>query len=192
MKQAIITVAMAMAFGAGTAVAAGSAMSKEEHKAQEERIEADYKAAREQCDGMKDNAKDVCMAQAKGKHEVVKAQLEARRDPGPERDAQVRKKQAAADYNVAREKCDDLRRDARDACRKDAKATYEHAKGKAKMAQAAGDRGLNSGRSLEARQEARNASADAQYAAARERCETLSAQARDNCMNEVRRKYGKM
>lgn len=192
MKQAIITVAMAMAFGAGPAVAASSAMSKEEHKAQQERIEADYKAAREQCDGMKANAKDVCMAQAKGKHEVVKAQLEARRDPGPERDAQVQKKQAEADYNVAREKCDDLRRDAKDACRKDAKATYEHAKSQAKVAQAASDRGANSGRSLEERQETRNAATDAQYAAAKERCETLSPQARDNCMNEVRKKFSKM
>lgn len=192
MKRAIITAALAMAFGAGTASAAGEAMSRQDYKAQQERIEADYKAAKEQCDGMKDNARDVCMAQAKGKHEVVKAQLEARRDPGPGRDAEVRKKQAEADYDVAREKCDDLQRDAKDACRKDAKATYEHAKRQAKVAQAAGDRGMNSGKSLEERQEARNASTDAQYAAGKERCETLSPQARDNCMNEVRKKYGKL
>lgn len=192
MKHATITVAVAMALGAGTAVAAGSAMSKEEDKAHKERIEADYKAAKEQCDGMKDNARDVCMAQAKGKHEVVKAQLEARRDPGPRRDAEVRRKQAEADYKVAREKCDDLRRDAKDACRRDAKATYEHAKGQAKVAQAAGERGVNSGRTIEERRQARDASTDAQYAAGKERCETLSPQARDNCMNEVRRKYGKL
>lgn len=192
MKRAIITAAVAMAFGAGTAAAAGEAMSRQDYEAQQERIEADYKAAREQCDRMKENAKDVCMAQAKGKHEVVKAQLEARRDPGPKRDAQVRKKQAEADYNVAREKCDDLPRDAKDACRKDAKATYEHAKGQAKVAQAAGERGMNSGKALAERQQARSTSTDAQYAAGKKRCETLSPQARDNCMNEVRKKFGKL
>lgn len=192
MKHAIITVAMAMAFGAGTAFAAGSAMSREAHQAQKERIEADYKAAKEQCEGMKGNARDVCMAQAKGKHEVVKAQLEARRDPDPGRDAQVRKKQAEADYNVAREKCDDLPRDARDVCRRDAKATYEHAKDQAKIARAAAERDVNSGHSAEQGQAARDASTDAQYAAAKERCETLSRQARDNCMSEARRKYSKL
>jgi hypothetical protein len=33
----------------------------------------------------------------------VKAQLEARRDPGPRRDAQVRREQGGPGYNVARE-----------------------------------------------------------------------------------------
>ncbi|HEY0884327.1 MAG TPA: hypothetical protein VGE20_03545 [Ramlibacter sp.] len=191
MKHAIVTVAMAMAF-AGTASAADEAVSRADFKAQQERIEADYKSAKEQCDGMKGNARDICMAQAKGKHEVVKAQLEARRDPGPRRDAEVREKQAEADYKVAREKCDDLPRGAKDACRRDAKATYEHAKGQAKVAHAAGGAGVNSGKALEERQPARDASTAAQYAAAQERCETLSPQARDNCMNEVRRKYGKL
>lgn len=186
-KRAIVTVAVAMAFGAGTASAAGEAMSRQDYQAQQERIGADYQAAREQCDGMKGNARAVCMAQAKGKHEVVKAQLEARRDPGPRRDAQVRKKQAAADYDVARKKCDDLQRDAREACRKDAKATYEHARGQAK-----GERAMNSDQAPDGGQEARNASMDAQYAAARERCETLSRQAHDNCMNEVRKKFSRL
>lgn len=189
MKRALVTAAVAMTLAAGTASAAGQALSRQDYKAQQDRIEADYEAAKEQCDGMKDNARDVCMARAKGKHEVVKAQLEARRDPGPRRDAQVRRKQAEADYDVAREKCDDLPRAAKDACRKDARAMYEHAKGQAKVAPAAV---VNSGKALDEHQQARNASADAQYAAAKERCETLSPQARDNCMNEVRRKYGKL
>lgn len=64
-------------------------------------------------------------SQAKGKHEVVKAQLEARRDPGPRRDAQVRREQGEAGYNVAVEKCDDLRHDSRDACRKRARQLHE-------------------------------------------------------------------
>lgn len=192
MKHAIIAVAMTMAFGAGAAFAAGNAMSREDHQARKERIEADYKAARQQCDGMKGNAKDVCMAQAKGKNEVVKAQLEAQRDPGPKRDSHVQKKQAEADYNVARQKCDDLRHVARDACRNDAKATYEHAKDQAKVAPAAEGKGVRSDQSQRDGRQARNASTDTEYAAARERCGTLSPQARDNCMNEVRKRFSKM
>ena len=190
MKHAIITLAMTMAFGAGTALAADGAMSRQEHKAQKERIEADYKSAREECEGMKGNARDVCEAQAKGKHEVVKAQLEARRDPGPERDAQVRRKQAEADHRVAREKCDDLHHDARDTCRRDAKATYEHARDQAKVAGAAKASRPGSGKSPADPGQAR--STESEYAAARERCETLSSLARDNCMNEVRKRFSRM
>lgn len=191
MKHAIITLAMAMACGAGTALAADTAMSRQDHKAQKERNEADYKSARQQCEGMKGNARDVCVAQAKGKHEVVKAQLEARRDPGPKREAQVRRKQAEADYHVAREKCDDLSHGAKDACRQDAKATYEHAKDQAKVARAANGARPAGTPPAEAAQ-VRGAAADSEFAAARERCETLASIARDNCMNEVRKKFGRM
>ena len=57
MKHQLITMAVAACcMAAGTA----GAMTKEEHKAQKDRIEADYKAAKAKCDSLKANAKDVC------------------------------------------------------------------------------------------------------------------------------------
>jgi uncharacterized protein YjbJ (UPF0337 family) len=44
-----------------------SALTQDEYKAAKERIEASYKADKSKCDPMKDNAKDVCEKQAKGK-----------------------------------------------------------------------------------------------------------------------------
>ena len=47
MKQTLITLAVAMSFG--FAGGAHAAMSKADYKTQKDRIEADYKAAKDQC-----------------------------------------------------------------------------------------------------------------------------------------------
>src|SRR4051812_25944 len=54
--------------------------ARDEHKAEKEKIEADYKADKAKCDPMKGNAKDVCMKEAKGKEKVAKAELSAKDD----------------------------------------------------------------------------------------------------------------
>src|SRR5918995_6176489 len=46
--------------------------------AEEEAIEQQAKADKAKCDGMKANAKDICMAEAKGKEKVAKAELDAK------------------------------------------------------------------------------------------------------------------
>ena len=99
MKHQLITMAVAACcMAAGTA----GAMTKEEHKAQKDRIEADYKAAKAKCDSLKANAKDVCEQEAKGAEKVAKVKAEAA-------------------YEVAKEKCDDMTGNAKDSCVADAK-----------------------------------------------------------------------
>ncbi|PZQ68274.1 MAG: hypothetical protein DI563_20570 [Variovorax paradoxus] len=86
-----------------------SAMTSDEYKAGKDKIEADYKAAKAQCDTLKDNAKDVC---ENASHQ-----------------RKVAEEKVKADYEVAKEKCDDMKGDAKNACVKEAKAM--EAKGKA-------------------------------------------------------------
>jgi hypothetical protein len=54
--------------------------------AEEERIEADYKAAKAKCDAMKGAQEDVCEKEAKAKEKVAKADIKkqyaARKDDG--------------------------------------------------------------------------------------------------------------
>ena len=52
-------------------------MSKDEYKAGKDKVAAEYKSAEAGCDSLSANAKDVCMAEAKGKQKVAKAELEA-------------------------------------------------------------------------------------------------------------------
>ena len=101
-----LCMALCLAFS-GAALAAPGGMSKDAHKAAKDKIEAQYKVDKKACDAMQGNAKDVCQAEAKGKEEVAEAELEAQYKPGARADEKVKLAKADADYNVAKEKCDD-------------------------------------------------------------------------------------
>jgi hypothetical protein len=142
MKQTFITLAIAAC--CGFAGSAGAAMSKDEYRAQKDRVEADYKASKERCKTLKDNAKDICTVEAKGNYKVAKAELEAQQEPSPRHDAKVKTEKAEAAYELAKEKCDDLSGNAKDVCKKDARAAFVSAKGDAKVSKAAGEKGTSS------------------------------------------------
>ena len=104
-------------------------MTQDEYKAAKEKIEANYKADKAKCDGLKDNAKDVCQKEAKGKENVAKAELEQQYKPSDSNSRKVEEEKVKATYEVAKEKCDDQKGDAKSACEKQAKA--DETKGKA-------------------------------------------------------------
>src|SRR5262245_57630401 len=69
--------------------------------AEEERIEAQAKAEKAKCDPMKGNAKDICMAEAKGKEKVAKAELDAKYAKDKTRaERKVTEAKAEAQYEV--------------------------------------------------------------------------------------------
>ena len=114
---------------APTAPAADPAVA--ELKAGRDKIAADYKADRATCDAMKDNAKDVCVEEAKGKEKIAKAELEQKvrtRERGARKVAEAK---VEVNYSIAKEKCDDQKGDAKSACMKQAKADED--KGKAEV-----------------------------------------------------------
>jgi len=101
--------------------------------AEEDRIEAEYKAEKARCDTMSGNAKDVCIKEAKGKEKIAKAELDARAKPSQGSQRKVEEAKAEAKYEVAMERCDDMQgKDLKEACQKEAKA--EQARAKAAMA----------------------------------------------------------
>lgn len=104
------------------------AMTKEEHKVQKDRIEAAYKAAKAKCATFDANAKDICHAEAKNIEKVAKAELEAQYKPSARADKKVKDAKADGAYDVAKEKCDDLKGDAKATCIKDARAARDSAK----------------------------------------------------------------
>jgi osmotically-inducible protein OsmY len=129
MKKFFITAiaaAIPLAFSAGALAAQG--ISKESYKAGKDKIAAEYKSAKAGCGSLSANAKDVCMAEAKGKENVAAAELEASYQPSDKTRHAVGIAKAEADYAVAKEKCDDKAGDAKKACVKDAKAAETRAK----------------------------------------------------------------
>jgi hypothetical protein len=109
----------------------GAAQAQTDRKtknAEDERIEAEYKADKAKCDSMNGNAKDVCMKEAKGKEKVAKAELDARANPSERNQRKVEEAKADAKYEVAKERCDDMKGKEKSACEKQAKADHEQAK----------------------------------------------------------------
>ncbi len=103
-------------------------MSKAEYKAAEQSIMTEYKSAKATCGSLTANAKDICIAEAKGKEMVAKAELEARHKPSHKASHEVSVAKAEADYAVAKERCDDKTGSDKDACMKAAKTALESAK----------------------------------------------------------------
>ena len=145
LKLCSIAAALALAVGMTAApfAQAQSTMSKDAAKAappsgdrsadrkvknaEEDRIEADYKAAKAKCEPMKGNQKDVCEKEAKAHEKVAKAELDAKKDPSPRNQRKVAEAKADGEYDVAKEKCDDLKGNEKSACEKQAKAKHEQA-----------------------------------------------------------------
>jgi hypothetical protein len=96
--------------------------------------DAVYQVAKEKCDDLAGNAKDVCVKEAKAAH--VKATADAKvdrvaadtRNMSASKMADVRQEAAEdkrdADYKVAIEKCDALSGAPKDACVREAKSRY--------------------------------------------------------------------
>ncbi len=184
---------MLSAIALGLMASGAMAMTNAEHTAAKKQIEAEYQAAKDQCKPLKDNAKDVCIKQASGQEKVAKAELEARRNPSAKNEEKARMAKADADYDIAKEKCDDLKGDAKDICVKDAKAAHVHAVEAAKVAKAQAEPASNANAKAanvaEARKDAASENREADYKAAKARCDTMSGAAKDTCIADAKRMY---
>ena len=181
-------VAVALAFSG----AAFASISKDEYKAGKDRIAADYKGAKASCGALSGNAKDICMAEAKGREKVAKAQLEADYKPTVKNRYDVAVAKAEADYSVAKEKCDDRTGNDKDVCKKEAKAAEVKAKADAKVAHVSTDATHTaSAKRTEARKDAMEDKRDAEYKVAVEKCDAMSGAAKSNCVQEAKARFGR-
>ncbi|HUG76281.1 MAG TPA: hypothetical protein VML57_02220 [Burkholderiales bacterium] len=138
MKLKHCSIAAAAAFAFATAVHAQSDDSARKAKdAEEERIEAQAKAAKERCDQMKGNAKDLCMAEAKGQERIAKAELDAKHNPSPRNQRRAAEAKVNAEYDVAKQRCDDQKGEAKDQCEKQAKEQRDQARAQIRQQYAA-------------------------------------------------------
>ena len=175
-KTSLIVVAL-LSFSTAQA----ATLTKAEYKADKTRISADYKAAKNACDAMKDNAKDVCVQEAKAKESVARAELEYSYTGKAADQTKVHEAKAKSTYAVAKEKCDDLEGNAKDVCVKEAKAVETKALADAKMGKEIG----------EAKKEASEDKSDANYKVATEKCDALSGDSKTSCMAAAKTKFGK-
>jgi hypothetical protein len=143
MKLTRIAAVMVVCGVSGVAYAADT-MTREAVKAEKDRIEADYKAARDQCQPLKDNAQDICQAEAKAKRRIAEAELDAKNKGTAKAHYDLKVTRANAEFDVAKQKCHELQGDDKGACIEKAKAAETKAKADAKAeretAEARGER----------------------------------------------------
>ena len=128
-------------------LAQAATMSRIDYTAGKSRISETYKVAKAACNSLKDNAKDICVEEAK-----------------------------------AKEKCDDLSGNAKDICRQEAKTIHTKALADAKLGSQV----------AEARTDAVNTKRDAYYKLAAEKCDSMSGDAKSQCLDNAKRTFGKM
>lgn len=131
-KPDIAAIAAAIALVFGTGAVAAPSTSKAEYKARKDRISAEYKSARANCNLLSGNAKNVCMAEATGTEKVAKAELEVDHKPGPKTRYYLTVARANADHAVARAKCNDKAGIDRKVCLQQARAERSRARADAK------------------------------------------------------------
>jgi hypothetical protein len=184
--------AAGIAFAGAANAADTKTMSRDAYKADKDKIEAQYKVDKERCSSLSGNAKDVCQAEAKGKEKVAKAELEANYKNTDKARIDARQAKADADYDVAKEKCDDLKGNDKDVCVKEAKAAHTKAKADAKVAKVDAKTAHNTAdKRADARKDAAEDKRDADYKVAVEKCDAMSGAAKDQCVKNAKMRYNK-
>ena len=165
-----------LAFAVG-AHAAGDKAAYENAKAS---AKSTYETASKQCDAMKDNAKDICIAEAKAARVKTEENAEAAYKGTPKARAHAIDEIAEANYKVAKERCDDRTGNDKDVCLKVAKAEMTKAKADAKANR----------KTVEAHKDASKDKREAEYKVAAEKCDAMSGDAKSACVKDAKARYG--
>lgn len=167
-------------------------MSKDSYTAAKKDADAQYKIDNNACSPLSGNAKDICVAEAKGKDNIAKADAQAAYEHTAKARERARVARTQAKYDVAIEKCDDLTGNAKDVCVKEAKAGLVKGKADAKVDRVVADtRKDAAAKQADASKEAESDKRDANYKVAIEKCDALAGTAKDSCVGNAKVQFGK-
>ena len=183
MKIKICSLIAAMGCMAATA---SFAMTRAEYAAQKKINSDSYKVSRDKCGSLKANAKDICMSEAKGMQKVANAELESVYQPNNRNSERVAMAKASAAYNTAKERCDDSAGNAKDVCKKDAKAANVKLIREARVVRTDP---TNSGAQITTGASASKDENDAGHKAAAALCDSLAGAPKDSCMADAKTKF---
>jgi hypothetical protein len=122
-KMSALCASLLLTFAATANADPAKDQRNNEYKAAVAHADADYTAAKKECSTRQGNDKDVCIKDAKAAHVQATADAKANRK-SMEAHADARDDKLAANFKAAKERCDSMSGDAKDACVKDAKLKY--------------------------------------------------------------------
>jgi hypothetical protein len=192
MTALFVTAGLSFA-AAGTAqMTPATPMSKASYTQAVKDADAQFKIDKDSCTSLSGNAKDICLAEAKGKNSIAKAEADAAYKHTPKARENARVAHAQANYNVAIERCDDLAGNRKDVCVKEAKSELVKGKANAKVDRVTADTSKEAAtKQAEARKDASADKREAEYKVAIEKCDALAGAAKDTCVSSAKAQYGK-
>ena len=127
--KSFIAAIIATAALATVGIAPASAQTnKDAHKTAMDKAKADYKVAKDKCDTLSGSAEDMCEDQAKLTRAKDEHDATVKFDNTGNNVQKARDKVIDAEYELADEKCDELKGDAEDRCEMQAKSTRDAAR----------------------------------------------------------------
>jgi hypothetical protein len=102
--------------------AAAPPLSHEGLEAARRSADAQYELDRDGCKVLSDNAREVCVVQARGKEKITRAEAEAAHENTAHSRYEARLVHARVDYEVSMERCGDFAGHRKDVCKADANA----------------------------------------------------------------------
>ena len=164
---------------AGLAGAASANITKPVYTAAKDEVKTMFKTERDACSSQTGNAKDVCIARAKGHEKVALANLEYQYTGKAKDRNDYLESRYEARYKLAKEMCDDKSGNAKDVCVAEAKAEHDRAKADLKANK----------QIASAESDAMETKLKADYKVANERCDALSGNAKDSCQASAKARY---
>lgn len=190
MPLAVAAIILAASFEIGPRASEGSLLAADEELAQ---VEADRVVVAERCDVFKENARQICLALADGEALVARAQLELRREPGPERERALALAEGRAELGLSLRRCADWASARKEACSAQARAQFALAEGLAdfqlELARARAGEG-GEGAAARASERMRERSLQARFEEAKSRCVSLVAKAYEACVAQAKGRVG--
>jgi len=160
---------------------AASSEAEDAYRTTKNSASESYKVAREKCNQMSGNPKDLCIEEAKAAEVRSKADAEAKYKNTPKAYTDARIAIADADFSVAKERCNAKAGDAKKLCLEEARAAHTKTVVDAKA-----------GKEIrEVQKDANEDKLDADYKVDVERCERMGGSTKDACVASAKAKYGK-
>jgi hypothetical protein len=117
----------------GAAAAAAPPLSHEGLEAARRSADAQYELDRDGCKMLSDNAREICVVQARGKEKITRAEAEAAHENTPHSRYEARLVHARVAYEVSMERCGDFAGHRKDVCKADANSELIRAKADARQ-----------------------------------------------------------
>jgi len=162
-----------------TTAMAVTGQTRASYNAALDKASADYKMARDKCDALAGNGKDVCVEEAKGMEKRAKADAKANYKHTTKAQTSALIAAADADYSVAKAKCGAKTGNEMSVCIEEAKAAQTKAVAQAKANKKVSD----------ARVEARDDTREADYKVAAQKCDALAGVDKDSCVSAAKAKF---